>query len=380
MLMFIRKLTISFLVIGCTGLLIHSPLSLEIDEKLTTRFLKVSRTKKTVLLNRGLEDGLVVGDHAKFFLTTGVIARGTVVKASPTRTIWSVYRLVDADKVFPDKVVNIKMTKPITMTEDPTKSLYDTSNFSAGTEVMSIRGDDSNVPARVRGINLNKDEQNDLESLGDLDYRGMNGGSTPGVALDKTLEAFGLVHFSSLSSSVDEGEGNTFIGKESKINFSLGIEKYFNNTTGFLNKLSFLVMLHSGSNQTASVQGQQVTTAVTEYGVGVNFHYIAPALSYNRLIGFSGLSLGVGSVKDTVEVLNVNSTNASNEFDGSSSFIALATGIKYYTRSGFGMRAVLDYYRRSESYSFENQSSGEIEEVTKVASGPRLMVGLSYRW
>jgi hypothetical protein len=355
--------------------------SLEIDEKLTTRFLKVSRTKKTVLLNRGLEDGLVVGDHAKFFLTTGVIARGTVVKASPTRTIWSVYRLVDADKVFPDKVVNIKITKPISMTEDPTRSLYDRSNIAAGTEVMSIRGDDSGRVPRVRGENLNQDEKSDLESLGDLDYRGMHGSSGPGIAPDKTLEAFGLVHFSSLSSSVDEGEqGDTFIGKESKINFSLGMEKYFNTNGGFLNKLSFLVLLHSGSNQTTSVQGQQVITSVTEYGVGANFHYIAPALSYNRLIGFSGVSLGVGSVTDTVDVLNVNSINASSEFQGSSSFISLATGIKYYTKSGFGMRAVLDYYRRSESYSFENESTGETEEVTKVATGPRLMVGLSYRW
>ena len=42
---------------------------LEIDEKLTLRILDVSDTKRTILINRGLEDGLVVGDHAKLYLS-----------------------------------------------------------------------------------------------------------------------------------------------------------------------------------------------------------------------------------------------------------------------------------------------------------------------
>ena len=69
--------------------------ALQLDEKLTLRILELSKTKKTALINRGMEDGLVIGDHAKFFLTTGVVARGVVVKASPSRTIWSLYRLID---------------------------------------------------------------------------------------------------------------------------------------------------------------------------------------------------------------------------------------------------------------------------------------------
>jgi len=36
--------------------------------KTYTSILKVSNSKKTVLINRGAEDGLVVGDHAKFSL------------------------------------------------------------------------------------------------------------------------------------------------------------------------------------------------------------------------------------------------------------------------------------------------------------------------
>lgn len=354
--------------------------ALEIDEKLTTRFLKVSRTKKTVLINRGLEDGLVVGDHAKFFLTTGVIARGVVVKASPTRTIWSIYRLVNDSRIIPDSVVNIKITSPTTITTDPTRSLYDNSNatMTAGTEVMTLRGDSRMPPTgRVRTTeNLTDDERQELDSLGTVDMAGFPVVESPGMHNDKTLEAYGLIHFNSLSASVDEGDAGTFIGEDANIDFSLGIEKYFANQTGLLSKISFFALIHNSSNSITSAQGQTTQTSVFEYGIGAHFHYIAPALSYNRLIGFAGVSLGVGSVSDTIELLSNNSTQTANTLEGSSSFLSLATGIKYYTRNGFGARAVLDFYRRSESYQFDE---GE-DSFTKVVSGPRLLLGLSYRF
>lgn len=350
--------------------------ALEIDEKLTTRFLKVSRTKKTVLLNRGLEDGIVVGDHAKFFLTTGVIARGVAVKASPTRSIWSVYRIVSDEKIFPDKVVNIKITKPLNTTDDPTKSLYDDSNatMTAGTEVMTLKGD-AQGPARVRGEGLSEDEQQDLNSLGTVDMDAFPAVKRYGMNRDKTLEGYGLVHFNSLSSSVDEGDAGTFVGSDANIDFSLGLEKYFDRPKSFLGKVSFLGLIHTSSNSVTSAQGNNIKTSVTEYGVGVHFHYIAPTLSYGRLIGFSGISIGVGSVSDTVEVLSNSSTQTGSTLEGSSNFLSLATGVKYYTESGLGVRAMLDFYRRSESYVFDDETN-----FTKVVSGPRFLIGMGYRF
>lgn len=364
------------------SLVVQNAYSLEVDEKLTTRFLKVSRTKKTVLINRGLEDGLVVGDHAKFFLTTGVIARGVVVKASPTRSIWSVYRIITDNRILPDSVVNIKITKPIQTTTDPTRSLYDNSNgtIAAGTEVMTMRGDQyasNEAPARVRTTEgLSRGDQQELDSLGTVDMAGFPVSESPGMTPDKTLEMYGLIHFNSLSSSVDEGDsGGSFIGEDASIDFSLGIEKYFNNPQSFLSRISFFALVHSSSNSVTSSQGQRASSAAFEYGVGAHFHYIAPALSFNRLIGFAGLSLGVGSVSDTIDVLGTNSTGVSQTREGSSSFLSLATGVKYYTRGGFGARAMIDFYRRSESYQFE-----EGDSVTKVVSGPRLLLGISYRF
>ncbi len=351
--------------------------ALEIDEKLTTRFLKVSSTKKTVLLNRGLEDGLVVGDHAKFFLTTGVIARGVVVKASPTRTIWSIYRIVNDNAVFPDKVVNIKITKPIDTTQDPSKSLYDNSNstMTAGTEVMTIRGDS---PPRVRTMEsernrLSREDRDELATMVDGDNSMSMIGT--GINENKTIEVYGLLHLNSLTSEVDEGEGDIFTGNNSTIDFSLGIEKYFNMPGSFLERMSFSALIHHATKSVTSVQGSQINNEVTEFGVGAFYHYIAPPLSYGRIIGFSGLSLGVGSVSDTFDLLSVTSTQTSQTVPGSSSFFSVATGIKYFTRGGFGARAILDYYQRSESYEFENG-----DNFTKSVTGPRLMLGLSYRF
>ena len=122
-----------------------SSFSLEMDEKLTVRVLSLSNSKKTMLVNRGLEDGLVVGDHAKFFLTTGVVARGVVVKASPSRSIWSMYRLVNPQEIESDKVINLKISTPVKLTEDPTKMLVEAhSEIEAGSEVLAVpvaRGD-----------------------------------------------------------------------------------------------------------------------------------------------------------------------------------------------------------------------------------------------
>ena len=162
--------------------------ALEIDEKLTARFLKVSGSRKTVLLNRGLEDGLVAGDHAKFFVTTGVIARGTVVKASPTRTIWSLYRIVDGTKVFTNKVVNIKISKPVKTTEDPSKALKP-DFVPQGVEVIA---GDQNI--------VNESEMNELSQNEQVDLNDFKEGTIADYDMQRSfldyrsLEVFGLIH------------------------------------------------------------------------------------------------------------------------------------------------------------------------------------------
>jgi hypothetical protein len=100
-----------------------SAFALEVDEKLTVRVIRTSETRKTIMINRGTEDGLVEGDHAKFIVTAGIVARAVCVKVSPTRSVWSVYRLVNADFIVNDSVMSIKITPAVKVTKDETQAL-----------------------------------------------------------------------------------------------------------------------------------------------------------------------------------------------------------------------------------------------------------------
>jgi hypothetical protein len=363
------------IVVFTFALLLATSLSaLEINEKLTSRILNVSRSKKTLLINRGLEDGLVVGDHAKFFLTTGVVARGVVVKASPTRSIWSVYRIVDGTKLFNDKVVNIKISNAVKITEDPTKSIYQSTPFSTGgSDVLVARGDDSNL-----ADDLSPEEKSEIATF---DRPGNNDvfstSSSAGINKFKTLEAWGLVHFNNLSASIDNGGDETLAGSLASIDFSIGAEKYFKYRPGILSKLSFHLLVHSSSSTTTNIDGTQITNSVLEYGGGASFHFLAPALSYNRMVGFATIQFGIGSVSDQIQ-FNSSTVQTEQTFSGSSNFFSLGGGMKYFTESGFGGRALIDYYRRSESYVVEGVT--EDTTTTRIVAGPRFMVGLAYRF
>lgn len=345
---------------------------LEIDEKLTTRFLKISSSNRTVLINRGLEDGLVVGDHAKFFLTTGVIARGVVVKASPTRSIWSIYRIVNPEKIYKDLAVNIKITNPVEITDDPTKSLY---VKSAQTKVQVLRGD-TDVPTQV----LTEDEKADLGGVDD--FGEVITGSAKLVDKTKDWEAFGLLNFNNATGTVNEGNDQTFESTGSNIDFSLGVEKYFSSTNSFLKQLSVFAMIRSGNSTLTSIEGSQIENSVFEYGGGAHYHFMTTPFALGRLIPFFGGSFGLGTVSSTLTFLGNNVTGTSQSpVEGSSNFFSFGGGIKYFTQRGFGVRALVDFYRRSETYTFAEESSSITSaEVTRTTSGPRFMLGLAYRW
>ncbi|MBC7714750.1 MAG: hypothetical protein H7177_15495, partial [Rhizobacter sp.] len=156
--------------------------ALEIDEKLTLRFLKVSATKKTVLINRGGEDGLVVGDHAKFFITAGVIARGVAEKVSPSRSVWSLYRVVDPQEITQDKVLNLKIATPVKITDDPSRSLKEEA-IPGGNEKMDVAaGTEGEATSDDPDQIMNDADKNEMKDLG----MNEDGGSDEEVSTVKT--------------------------------------------------------------------------------------------------------------------------------------------------------------------------------------------------
>ena len=138
--------------------------SLTVDRNLRLRILSHSNTKRTVLLNKGEEDGLKVGDHAKFFIhKENVFARGIVRKISPSRSLWSVYRIVTKTLITKNGVINLTITKSVKLTDDSSKSILGEKLSKSGiNERIKVRQIDKkgnyksfrNLPFIPRGVNF----------------------------------------------------------------------------------------------------------------------------------------------------------------------------------------------------------------------------------
>jgi hypothetical protein len=370
--------------------------ALEIDEKLTLRFLNVSATQKTVLINRGGEDGLVVGDHAKFFITAGVIARGVAEKVSPSRSVWSLYRIVDPTEIVKDKVLNLKIATPVKITDDPSKSLKE-EPIPGGTDSMST---EDAAPAASEEVAVSDEDRDELKGLGfDEDAgeaapakssaktaaktKSKKGSAkqttviedvTPAYATSsKSWEVWGTMYVNALSGTVDSGSetSESTSATASAIDFSGGIEKYFVNNNNFLKEFSILAFIHKKSVESGDTI--QSKTDWLEYGLGVNYHFYNSAAAVNRLIGYGGLTVGKGTATVSSKTVS-NNIGEEQSAEGSNTFFTVGVGAKYVLSNGFGVRASLDYYSSNESYEFEETTT------TRTLAGPRVQFGLSYRF
>lgn len=364
--------------------------ALDIDEKLTLRLLNVSGTQRTVLVNRGAEDGLVVGDHAKFFITAGVIARGVVEKVSPTRSVWSLYRIVDSNEIVKDKVLNIKISTPAKITDDPTKSLQEKGVLEQGTDaVISSRGDEM-MSLSDEGAELSEFDQTAQEpaqrtrSKKNVDPKISKIDDIPvassvtsyGSLNNRSWEVFATAYVNSFSGeTTSDTEASTYDAsdvKSSQMSFTLGVEKYFLNTSGFFRNVSVFGFLNKKTIESGSAD-LSTTSDWLDYGLGVNYHFYNRPDDVNALIGYGTASFGLGSVTDTTS-MPVNGTMEETELSGSSNFFSVGVGMKYLMRNGVGMRAVLDYYTTNQEVTIAE------EVVTTKLSGPRIQIGLSYRF
>lgn len=379
-----------FLVL-LTFLNLNSVWALEIDEKLTLRFLKVSNTKKTVLINRGAEDGLVAGDHAKFFITSGVIARGVIEKVSPSRSIWSLYRVVDPAEIIDGKVLNLKISSPVKITDDPSKSMKD-EPIPVGSDQMEM-SDGASEEGDKTSTN-NDDEQKELEGMG-LEEEAIPAKKpaskkskkdqeinipeeTPvvgGSNTSRNWEVWGTLYVNSLSGTVSNSDttttGSTAVAA-STMDLSVGLERYFLSSENFLKNMSITAFLHKRVME--SGQDKKNATDWFEFGGGLNYHFYNSPAATNRMIGFGALNAGAGTSNRTdTEITNGVSTETAVK--GTNIFVSGAIGSKYVLSNGFGMRVLLDYYSSSETYSYPSDIV-----VKRTLAGPRIQFGISYRF
>lgn len=345
---------------------------LEIDERLTLRILKTSETKKTLLINRGTEDGLAEGNHAKFFVSAGVVARGVCVKVSPSRSVWAIYRLVNADFVVQDTVMNLKIAAPVKISQDETKMVVQedvptqmTTEGPASLGIPLAEGANDLAPGMVEGVEqISKEELAALRALG------------PGNLRERNWEVWTALHFSSLSSKTDSGDATAgnFDGSDVQSQLALGGEYYFKEEREWWARFSPFGFVNNQRKGLLSFSGGEQEDNVTEFGGGINWHPWDVPSVINDFIPFFTFSLAMGSASSTFSDASLG--GASREARGSTFSRSFGVGFKFYTQQGFGARAVLDYYLRDDKLK---ETDSDLT-WTRTNVGPRLWVGLSYRW
>lgn len=349
--------------------------ALEIDERLTMRIIKVSESSKTVLINRGAEDGLIEGDHAKFFLSVGVVARAVTVKVSPTRSVWSIYRLVNAEYIKNDQVMKLKIATPVKVTKDETRMIVK--------DDTPVRID--NTDPRNLGIPLS-DDANDLDadddelvmSTGDdVDLASVSNMSTSIV--EKQWEFFGSIRYESLSStsSPDDSSGN-YTASEGNTVLTFGFEHYFKNESKWYARISPIASLSIRRSNLMNFKGSNSIDDANEFGFGVNWHPLEMPHLTNKFIAFGNFTYYMGSVRSTYNPGSEDTSgdSESEAINGSISGYSIGGGGKYYLAKGYGFRIILDYVNLTEK--FTKDSIGVQWSRSRI--GPRTYMGISYRY
>lgn len=342
--------------------------SLEIDEKLTLRIVNTSQSAKTILINRGIEDGLVKGDHAKFFLSDGVIGRGVCIKLSPTRSVWSMYRVVNSTFLQQDQVMKLKITPQVKITKDESR--------------MLVSDDESKLnlkDPRDLGIPLAQGAD-DLEDVSLLDRTrtSVETKEPENVSLiDLNKEIFGMIHYSAYSEKTSPSDdGEEFTSDVTNMLLRIGGEWYFREESRWYNRFSFIGTFTLDRQTILSHLGYELRDESSEFGFGVNLYPSTMPSQVYEVIQYLNYTFTLGSTHSSYSG-GRSSSYQDEALDASVIQNSFAYGLKYYTPRGYGARVEMSYVIRGDEYAKDNVSN---VSWVKTRIGPRLLMGMSYRF
>lgn len=342
--------------------------ALEIDEKLTTRIVRTSETRKTILINRGSEDGLIKGDHAKFYLSIGVVARGVLIKVSPARSVWSLYRIVNADYIKNDEVMKLKITAPVKITKDESRTLITDDTPS------KINTSDP----RDLGIPL-ADGADDLKESTKTTSNNMQFNETELYSTNlrnKNRELFGNFHYSSRTSEVTSSSTNsTFNATENNFIIDAGFEYYFPDESKWYSRLGIVGAFRLMRTSVQALEGTSSTENSSYFGFGVNWYPLTRPSKTYKLIPFGHFGFYLGSTQSAFQGGD-SIRNFSDDVAGSFTQISFGGGVKYFIHNAYGVMARFDYESRNDKFA---QDVGN-QNRSKISAGPRIFTGILYRF
>ncbi len=339
--------------------------ALEIDEKLTLRIVNTSVSKKTILINRGIEDGLKQSDHAKFYVSEGVVARAVCIKLSPTRSVWSIYRVVASDFIKDDQVMKLKITPPVKITKDDSRML-----------VKEDIGAFVSKDPRDLGIPL-ADGAEDLGDTLGLTRKDLDMMETITSLRNKNREVFGMVYYSSDAVESTGSNNNTkFTSTEDNLSLKIGGEYYFRDETKWYSRISILGSFSLNRSSIMAYQGATVQENSSEFGFGGNFYLFERPSSVHKLIYSVGYIFALGSANSTYTPGKEDLNGESLSLDASTLSHTFSAAAKYYTTYGFGVRAEFLYRLHGEEFSADESAT----KYTRTKVGPKLLLGLGYRF
>ncbi|MBT7609117.1 MAG: hypothetical protein HN576_05140 [Bacteriovoracaceae bacterium] len=164
---------------------------LEDDRRMIVRILSVSSSKKTILINRGREEGVKIGDHAKISNPVdGYFARGVVSRVSPTRSVWSLYRILNPKPLVTNTVITIKAASKVKLTRDESKAIGILANSYKKAAKLDPTAEDAPVKSTYKADFLKKKESRNMKYKRGVSYEGLS--ETFGDGKAKTIDWRGI--------------------------------------------------------------------------------------------------------------------------------------------------------------------------------------------
>jgi len=356
----------NYFVVLLAVLLSFNAFSLEMDEKLTLRIVNTSQTKKTIVINRGIEDGLVKGDHAKFFVSSGVIARGVAIKLSPTRSVWSIYRVVNTEFLKEEQVMRLKITPPVKITKDESRMLVTDATANSVNDPRDL-----GIPLAEGADDV--DPMNSQMAISSQAYQESNVS-----LLSKNRELFGVLNYNSYTESTvpDTTGGTTFTNTVTELFMRVGAEWYFKTQSELYDRFSFVTSFTIDRKAVMAHHGTYVSEQSSEFGFGVSMYPFERPSKTRTIISYINYTFGLGSSSSAYIIGEEFVGYPSETLDASTIIHDFSYGLKYNTNNGFGVRGEFSYRLRSDEYG----SSQDGTSWLKSRTGLKVLWGVSYRY